>query len=85
MLEKELEGLVVAKDIATVRVLTVTPEDSLASALKKMTGAEIVELPVVHQENPHQVVSMLSRKDISKIYHDQIEKMKNGRRNGFPK
>ncbi len=85
MLEKEFKGPLMAKDIATVPVLTVTSEDSLASALKKMAETEIRELPVVHQENPHQVVSMLSRKDIIKIYHDQIEKIKNGRRNGFPK
>jgi CIC family chloride channel protein len=85
MLEKGLKGLVVAKDIATIPVLTVTPEDSLASALKTMAETEIRELPVVHQENPHQVISMVSRKDIIKIYHDQTEKMKNGRKNGFPK
>ena len=47
MLEKELHQLVIAKDIATADVLTVTPEDNLNTALKKMAMAEIRELPVV--------------------------------------
>jgi CIC family chloride channel protein len=75
MLEKDIHQLVVAKDLATLGVLTVTPEDNLNTALKKMTQAEIRELPVVTQEDRHRVVSMLSRKDIIRTYHDEIEKI----------
>jgi CIC family chloride channel protein len=80
MLEKEIHQLVVAKDLATVDVLTVTPEDNLNTALKKMTEAEIRELPVVSKEDPRKVISMLSRKDIIRTYHDEIERHKKGRR-----
>lgn len=83
MLEKELRKLVVAKDISTEGVLTVTPEDNLNTALKKMTTAEIRELPVVSREDSRRVISMLSRKDVIRNYHDQIERIKKGRPDDF--
>jgi CIC family chloride channel protein len=74
MLDKEMHRLVVAKDIATLEVFTVTPEDSLHTALKKMTAAEIRELPVVSKDDPEKVISMLGRKDLIRTYHNEIEK-----------
>jgi CIC family chloride channel protein len=82
MLEKELHRLLIAKDIAIENVFTVTPEDTLNTALKKMTGAEIRELPVVSKEDSRTLLSMLSRKDIIRLYHDKIERIKRERRNG---
>jgi CIC family chloride channel protein len=83
MLEKELHKLVIAKDIAVEEVLTVTLGDDLNTALKKMTVAEIRELPVVSREDSRKVISMLSRKDIIRTYHDEIERIKKGRPNDF--
>jgi CIC family chloride channel protein len=83
MLEKELHKLVIAKDIAVEEVLTVTLEDDLNTALKKMTAAEIRELPVVSREDSQKVISMLSRKDVIRTYHDQIEGIKKGRPDDF--
>jgi CIC family chloride channel protein len=82
MLEKELHRLLIAKDIAVEKVLTVTPEDTLNTALKKMTSAEIRELPVVSKEDSQAVLSMLSRKDVIRIYHEEIERIKRERKNG---
>jgi chloride channel protein, CIC family len=79
MLDKDLRNLVVAKDMATETVLTVTPADDLKTALKKMTEAEIRELPVVDPCDPGRLISMISRKDIIRTYYDQIEKIKTGR------
>jgi CIC family chloride channel protein len=76
MLEKEIHQLVVARDLATVNVLTVTQEDNLSTALKKMTEAEIRELPVVSKEDSQRVIAMLSRKDIIRTYHDAMERNK---------
>jgi CIC family chloride channel protein len=76
MLEKDLHRLVVAKDIATQEVLTVWPEDNLKTALRKMTEAEIRELPVVSKEDSRRIISMLSRKDIIRTYYDEIERIK---------
>jgi CIC family chloride channel protein len=74
MMDKKMHDLVVAKDIATDEVLTVTPEDSLHTALKKMAAAEIRELPVVSKDDSKKVISMISRKDLIRTYHDEIEK-----------
>jgi CIC family chloride channel protein len=79
MLEKELHSLVVAKDMGTEEVLTVTLEDNLNTALKKMTEAEIRELPVVSKEDSRRVISMVSRKDVIRTYHNEIERLKSGR------
>jgi CIC family chloride channel protein len=81
MLDRELHQFVIAKDIATEGVLTVTPEDNLATALRKMAEAEIRELPVVSKEDSRRITSMLSRKDIIRTYHDQMERMKGDRSN----
>jgi CIC family chloride channel protein len=74
MLDEEMHLVMVARDIATDDVLTVTPEDSLHTALKKMTAAEVRELPVVSTEDPRRVISMVSRKDLIRVYHDENEK-----------
>jgi len=84
VLEKEIHRLVVAKDLAMLEVLAVTPMDNLDTALKKMTQAEIRELPAVSNEEPRRVISMLSRKDIIQTYHDQIERIKKRRPNHNP-
>ena len=83
MMEKDLHRIVVAKDIATTGVLTVTPEDSLHVALKKMTEAEIRELPVVSRDDRRRLISMLSRKDVLRTYHDEIERMNRERSDSF--
>jgi CIC family chloride channel protein len=76
LVEKELRDLVIAKDVAMEKVITVTPEDSLNAALKKMTKAEIRELPVVGEEDSGQLISMISRKDILRTYNNSIEELK---------
>jgi CIC family chloride channel protein len=81
MLEKEIHKLVVAKDIAVEGVLMVTPEDNLNTVLEKMTEAEIRELPVVSKEDSKRVISRLSRKDVIRTYHDEIERIKGRRSN----
>lgn len=82
MLEKDIYKLVIAKDIAVENVLTVTMEDDLNTALKKMNEADIRELPVISRENPKKVISMVSRKDIIRTYHNQIERIKEKRLDG---
>ncbi len=83
ILNKEIFPLVVAKDIASENVLTITPEDTLHTALKKMTEFEIRELPVVSKEDPRRVISLLSRKDIIRTYYDEIERHKESKPNDF--
>jgi CIC family chloride channel protein len=79
LLNSDLHRLIVAKDVATPEVVTVTSEDSLNTALTRMTENEIRSLPVVAKENSGKVVSMLSRKDVIRTYREEIERLKRER------
>lgn len=75
MADKELHGLLVAKDIALSGVMAVTAKDSLNTALKLMASADLRELPVVDNDNFGKVLSIVNRKDIIRAYHDEIERI----------
>jgi chloride channel protein, CIC family len=76
MADTELHNMLVAKDIAIEGVATVTMEDSLNTALKLMADLDVRELPVVDRWNRRKVLSIISRKDITKAYHHEIERAK---------
>jgi chloride channel protein, CIC family len=61
----------IAKDAATQRVERVFWDDSLKTALEKMAGLQVDELPVVRQENPGEVLSIISKKDIVNHYYNR--------------
>jgi CIC family chloride channel protein len=65
-----------ASDIATHRVVSVTMEDSLNTALELMEDADVRELPVVSREDRGRIISLVSRKDITRTYHEEMERAK---------
>jgi len=65
-------SLVVAVDIATQPVLTVTRNDDLHTALRRFTQKNINDIPVVDAEDSRRVIGMLSRKDLIAAYHDRV-------------
>ncbi len=67
--EEELEDLIVAKEIASDKVLTVTAQDHLGRALQKIGSRNIDYLPVVAEDNPRRLVGMISRQDIIAAYN----------------
>jgi CIC family chloride channel protein len=76
MADSSLHPLLFAKDIAVTGVMAVTMDDSLNTALKLMAVVNVRELPVVSKENPGRIISMVSRKDITRAYHKEMERMK---------
>lgn len=70
-----LSMLVIAEDIARPP-LTVTPEDDLHTALKRMTELNVDELPVVAADGPNRLVGLLGRKDLVKAYTAQIDALR---------
>jgi len=76
MADSNLHPLLIAKDIAVEGVATVTAEDSLNTALRLMAHIDVRELPVVSREEPGKVLSIISRKDITRAYHEEIERLK---------
>ncbi len=66
--DKNLKELVVAKDLATPEVVTVSLDDNLYNALEKITLKDFSILPVVSPDNPSQLFGVLTRRDIIGAY-----------------
>ena len=74
-------SLILASDLASSPVATVTPDDNLHTALRLFTQKQIAEVPVVNPENPRRVIGMLSRKEVIDAYDQQMQAHgKKGRR-----
>ncbi len=69
-------GLILAADIATFPVLTVTPNDDLHTALRRFTRKNIDELPIVNPDDPLRVIGMLRRKEVIGAYDEQLAAMR---------
>lgn len=66
-------ALVLAEDICTQPVLSVTPDDDLHTALRRLTQKNIDELPVVSPDDPLRVINMISRRDVIRAYHQRLD------------
>jgi len=71
-------GLVVAQDIATTKVLTASPHESLPAVMKSLTIRNLEEIPVVDPKEPRKVLYMLSRRNFLAHYAEQVEKTREG-------
>ena len=76
---EHLKDLVVAKDLATLDVVTVSIEDNLYEALEKISRKDFAILPVVSHNDPSLLVGVLSRRDIIGAYDKAIIKKSLGR------
>jgi CIC family chloride channel protein len=65
-------GLVVAEDLCLATFRVVTPDESLATALRKMRNTTLEALPVVSESEPHRLMGLISRRDIANAYHDYL-------------
>ncbi|MDX2441116.1 MAG: CBS domain-containing protein, partial [Desulfobacterales bacterium] len=72
--DENLKGLVVAKDIATSDVVTISTDDNLYNALEKITFKDFAILPVVSPDDPAQLVGVLTRRDIMGAYNKAVIK-----------
>jgi len=61
-----------ARDVMTTRVVSVTPEDDLNTALTRFTTLNLDELPVVAVDNSQTLLGMLRRKDVIARYNQQM-------------
>ncbi len=72
--DENLKDLVVAKDLATLDVITVSYDDNLYDALEKITLKDFAVLPVVSPDDPLRLVGILTRSDIIGAYNKAITK-----------
>ncbi|MBF0283056.1 MAG: chloride channel protein [Magnetococcales bacterium] len=67
--EEGMEDLVLVRDIATRELITVTPEDNLYEAFKRMGAGNVEQLPVVSKEDSLRVVGVISNNDVIRAYN----------------
>jgi CIC family chloride channel protein len=61
-----------ARDVMTTRVVSVTPEDDLNTALTRFTELNLDELPVVAAGRKTELLGMLRRKDVIACYNKRL-------------
>ncbi len=69
--EESLLQLIIAKDIATTRLVTTTPEETLQQALEKVTSAGVSQLPVIQDGR---LIATLRECDITATYSQELIK-----------
>jgi len=70
--EEGLGNLVVVKDISIPNVITITENENLDEALKKIGLRNIEQLPVVDKNNSRKIVGILSRRDVFSAYNKAL-------------
>jgi len=66
----ETEGTI--ESLTRNKLVTVTPADSLRTAIEIMARNDIGRIPVVDVDNPGKIVGIISRSDIIKAYYEAI-------------
>jgi CIC family chloride channel protein len=71
MFEESFNHLILARDVATPHVERVFWDDTLQTALEKMAALKVDELPVVHQDARDEIVTMITKQDITNFYYER--------------
>jgi len=72
--DEHLKDLVVAKDLATTDLVTVSLDDNLYTALEKISLKDYAVLPVVSSQEPSKLQGVVSRRDIIGAYNKAVLK-----------
>ncbi len=72
--DKDLRDIVVAKDLASENVVTVSTNDDLYTALEKISRKDFSTMPVVSPDDPAELVGIVTRRDIIGAYEKAVLK-----------
>ncbi len=76
LVERELDDLIIMKEIADEDVPYVTMEDNLADVLRRFTLHEVDSLPVVEEEDSKKLLGMIRRRDVIISYYEKLSTLK---------
>jgi CIC family chloride channel protein len=76
LVDRELDDLLIMKEIASEDLPVVTPEDDLASVMSLYIENEVNALPVVDAHNHSRLLGMLRRNDVTRSYYKKLQTMK---------
>ena len=74
LFEEDLKDIIVAKDLASTNLVTISYEDNLFNALEKISLKDFSILPVVSPADPSQLLGVLSRRDMISAYNKTVIK-----------
>lgn len=74
LFDEHLKGVIVAKDLATLDIITVSTDDSLYDAFEKISLKDFSVLPVVAPGNTSRLIGILTRRDIVGAYDKAVIK-----------
>lgn len=77
--EGEEKGNLKVGEIATRNIITVYPDETVGSALRRMAPRDISRLPVVSREDPRHLLGMVRRNDIVRAYEVGVTRQEEGR------
>ena len=69
-----LNGIVVAKDLATTDIVTVKENDNVYDALGKIVSQDFSILPVVSSDDQAKLLGIITRRDIMNAYNTALSK-----------
>lgn len=72
--DEDLKNLIVAKDLATSKIVTVAQDDNLYDAFEKISHKDYSTLPVVSSDDPTKLLGILTRRDIISAYNKAVIK-----------
>lgn len=78
LFNREIEPLVVMKDIAVTDIIVTTPSDDLNTVMQKFTQKNIDSLPVVKDDDYGELLGMLNRREVIAYYNRRLEEIKKG-------
>jgi CIC family chloride channel protein len=72
--DEHLQDLVVARDLATTDLVTISMDENLWTALEKISAKDFAVLPVVSAQEPNKLAGVVSRRDIIGAYNKAVLK-----------
>ena len=76
LFDREVDDLIIVKDLCQSDIIVTTLEDDLNSVLGKMTQKNIESLPVVDKDDHGVLIGMLTRRAVISFYNHRIQTMK---------
>jgi len=76
LVERELDNLLIMREIANDEVPAITPEDDLAGVMSRFIENEVDTLPVVDPKDNRKLLGMLRRNDVTRSYYKKLQTMK---------
>jgi chloride channel protein, CIC family len=74
--DETIWSLVNGRDLMTTKLVSVTPDDDLNTALRRFTQLNIDEMPVIATNDSKMLVGMLRRKDAISVYNNRLAAQK---------